>query len=874
MKTFAVTENPAATTARRVAPRRPLPAPRHEVAMQREQVRQILASAPIQCKSAATESEDPYELEADRLADHVLSMPEPALQAQTEPEEEEEEELQTAPLASSISPLIQRQAEEEEEEEEVLQAQVEEEEEEEELQAQPEEEEEELLQAQVEEEEEEEEVQAQAEEEEEEEEEILQTKRAAGAPSGGGRGIGPQIRTQRGGGSPVPDSARSFFEPRFGTSFSHVRLHRDAVASDLCTRVGARAFTSGRDIYFRRTAPDLASAPGRRLLAHELVHVVQQSPPAERARRGEALAGSVSAAPRGRAQAAPIVMGIAVPGELGVGRRITATAQLGPGATRRTRLDWSLGAGAPAGVTIARRGRTTATLRADNAAATLAAAGGVFQVECELEGTPADAAPPQNFTLVGIANVDFRADPPFNNVNTALGASVFPPDTADPNRDGIAGNTAIVDVTTAPVGRANTVTLRRALGATIAANTITPGTRTGNATVRVTEDATGSRRDETLVINPVPRFLQRFTAQNPSPTGIYGCLNSIQFASTDTTGVLSRAVGETITAGARDDFGYTAGINHPIGPNPNPRWELSAPGDNWHDNLFTGAGANAGAAGDANMINVNRYVGPGVADRLPRIWILRQGFHWRTWANIAAPWGNEIDHGIHRRSLRGRPGNFIFRTEHIFPRARARRFDEAYAGPDLIEFNTLAIAPVGAAQLAADGAATATATVVSTVAGRNVNWTVIRGDSAFTVPAAGVAAPAGNPATLQAGNRAGWHRVRVADSVFPNRRAERSVRLVRVRFRRMRAPRRVAAGTLTANVTLQAVPGGRTVDWEVDAAAVAAHVTIAANAVPDPAATERGATVTRPAVYSGSVTVTATDHVDGTVTATRTIRFQ
>ena len=52
MKTFAVTENPAATTARRVAPRRRLAEPRHEVAMQREQVRQILASGTVQCKTA------------------------------------------------------------------------------------------------------------------------------------------------------------------------------------------------------------------------------------------------------------------------------------------------------------------------------------------------------------------------------------------------------------------------------------------------------------------------------------------------------------------------------------------------------------------------------------------------------------------------------------------------------------------------------------------------------------------------------------------------------------------------------------------------------------------------------------------------------
>jgi hypothetical protein len=84
------------------------------------------------------------------------------------------------------------------------------------------------------------------------------------------------IRALTGRGQPLPDSVRSFMEPRFGTDFSAVRVHTDARAGDLARAVNAQAFTVGRDIVFRadRYAPD--TEPGRHLLAHELTHVVQQ----------------------------------------------------------------------------------------------------------------------------------------------------------------------------------------------------------------------------------------------------------------------------------------------------------------------------------------------------------------------------------------------------------------------------------------------------------------------------------------------------------------------------------------------------------------------------------------------------------------------
>jgi hypothetical protein len=79
------------------------------------------------------------------------------------------------------------------------------------------------------------------------------------------------------GGQPLPDSARSFLEPRFGHDFSKVRVHHDHQAAESARLVNAQAYTVGQDIVFGagRYAPGTSS--GQRLLAHELTHVVQQA---------------------------------------------------------------------------------------------------------------------------------------------------------------------------------------------------------------------------------------------------------------------------------------------------------------------------------------------------------------------------------------------------------------------------------------------------------------------------------------------------------------------------------------------------------------------------------------------------------------------
>ena len=64
--------------------------------------------------------------------------------------------------------------------------------------------------------------------------------------------------------------------------FSGVRTHAGAEAESLNRTMSARAFTSGRDIFFVRGGFQPASADGQRLLAHELTHVVQQGDAAPR----------------------------------------------------------------------------------------------------------------------------------------------------------------------------------------------------------------------------------------------------------------------------------------------------------------------------------------------------------------------------------------------------------------------------------------------------------------------------------------------------------------------------------------------------------------------------------------------------------------
>ena len=184
-------------------------------------VQQLIKSGTLQAKLRIGQPGDKYEQEADRVADEVMRMPEPGVQRQVEPEEEEEETLQPKPLASQITPLLQVQRQEEPEEEEET------------LQAKPLAKEITPL------------VQRQVEPEEEEEE--FQAKATSGRISEVNSNLESNIQSLKGGGQPLPESARAYFEPRFGRDFSQVRVHTDVQAA---RAVNARTYTVGQDVMF------------------------------------------------------------------------------------------------------------------------------------------------------------------------------------------------------------------------------------------------------------------------------------------------------------------------------------------------------------------------------------------------------------------------------------------------------------------------------------------------------------------------------------------------------------------------------------------------------------------------------------------------
>jgi hypothetical protein len=87
-------------------------------------------------------------------------------------------------------------------------------------------------------------------------------------------------------GAPLPAATRASMESSFGHDFGGVRVHTDSGAASQAASLGARAFTTGSDIYFAPGEYAPASPGGTGLLAHELTHVVQQ-------RAGRAPAGGL-----------------------------------------------------------------------------------------------------------------------------------------------------------------------------------------------------------------------------------------------------------------------------------------------------------------------------------------------------------------------------------------------------------------------------------------------------------------------------------------------------------------------------------------------------------------------------------------------------
>lgn len=79
-----------------------------------------------------------------------------------------------------------------------------------------------------------------------------------------------------GGAQPIDAGTRSRMESAFGENFGDVRVHTGKEAGAVSEQLGARAFTRGRDIYFKEGEYEPSTRGGQELLAHELTHVVQQ----------------------------------------------------------------------------------------------------------------------------------------------------------------------------------------------------------------------------------------------------------------------------------------------------------------------------------------------------------------------------------------------------------------------------------------------------------------------------------------------------------------------------------------------------------------------------------------------------------------------
>jgi acetolactate synthase regulatory subunit len=88
--------------------------------------------------------------------------------------------------------------------------------------------------------------------------------------------VSNRITSTRGTGNPLDIPTKSFMESRFGADFSKVHIHAGKEASQLSEALNAQAFTVGNDIYFNSGKYTPESLAGKRLLAHELTHTLQQ----------------------------------------------------------------------------------------------------------------------------------------------------------------------------------------------------------------------------------------------------------------------------------------------------------------------------------------------------------------------------------------------------------------------------------------------------------------------------------------------------------------------------------------------------------------------------------------------------------------------
>ena len=112
--------------------------------------------------------------------------------------------------------------------------------------------------------------------EKKEEKDKVQKKSESSSSTVAPASVSQSIRSSAGKGNQLPAATLAEMQSAFQTDFRQVRIHTNAESQKLNKDLHAQAFTHGRDIYFNQGKFDPATKAGKKLLAHELTHVVQQ----------------------------------------------------------------------------------------------------------------------------------------------------------------------------------------------------------------------------------------------------------------------------------------------------------------------------------------------------------------------------------------------------------------------------------------------------------------------------------------------------------------------------------------------------------------------------------------------------------------------
>jgi hypothetical protein len=110
----------------------------------------------------------------------------------------------------------------------------------------------------------------------EEEEQKISRKEIDDRETAGYSGLDKYVESLTNSGQSLSSEERNFYEPRLGYDFANVKVHTDTVAAKSAQSINALAFTTGNHIVFNAGQYSPGTDSGKKLLGHELTHVIQQ----------------------------------------------------------------------------------------------------------------------------------------------------------------------------------------------------------------------------------------------------------------------------------------------------------------------------------------------------------------------------------------------------------------------------------------------------------------------------------------------------------------------------------------------------------------------------------------------------------------------